>query len=271
MSEPLHDIDKLFADNIESYSEKPPADVWDKIDAGLDKKSADIFRKKYRSLRKVAAILLFLFLGAVAYEMISHFNNNQEAENTNKHSVSNSGTNKESVTSANNTNNQTKKDKTNPGNISVSPGDSTNSVNIQPGETVKAETTTTTPAQSVDENNKVIKSANNQGTDNVTAISSDKKNKKPNKVVITTANAAIAESSEKNNRNNNLSVKKANSDYKMEVTQARIDHKGRNEADNNAAVITDQPADTKRIILPESLLINTYDRVLTTTVFVNEK
>jgi hypothetical protein len=69
MSEPLHDIDKLFYDNIEGHSEYPPKKVWDKIEAGLDKDTAVIYRKKYRALKRAAAILLVLFLGVLLYEI----------------------------------------------------------------------------------------------------------------------------------------------------------------------------------------------------------
>ena len=58
MSENLHDIDKLFHDSIEEYAEAPSADVWDKLDKGLDKININTIQKKYRRLKLVATVLL---------------------------------------------------------------------------------------------------------------------------------------------------------------------------------------------------------------------
>ncbi len=75
MSEPLHDIDKLFFDNIEEHTEYPPKKVWDKIEAGLDKKSAVIYKKKYENIKRAALILILLITGILLYEIITsrHF------------------------------------------------------------------------------------------------------------------------------------------------------------------------------------------------------
>jgi hypothetical protein len=71
MDEHLHDIDKFFYDNIEGHSEYPPKKVWDKIEAGLDRNTAVRYRKKYETVKRVALVLLILFLGVLLYEVIS--------------------------------------------------------------------------------------------------------------------------------------------------------------------------------------------------------
>ncbi|MDP4262040.1 MAG: outer membrane beta-barrel protein [Bacteroidota bacterium] len=87
MGEPLHDIDKLFYDNIEGHSEYPPRKVWDKIEAGLDKNTAVIYKKKYQTLKRAAVILLILFLGVLLYEIVGRRPGRETVAGTSKKNV----------------------------------------------------------------------------------------------------------------------------------------------------------------------------------------
>ena len=68
MSNPLHEIDKLFRDGIEARSEYPPKSLWDNIESELERKTAIKYKKKYRSLKIKATAIIILFLGIVAYQ-----------------------------------------------------------------------------------------------------------------------------------------------------------------------------------------------------------
>jgi hypothetical protein len=80
MGEPLHDIDKLFLDNIEGHTENPPKNVWDNIEAGLDKTSAVVYKKKYEKTRRAAVILLLLVSGILIYELASMRNGKKDVD-----------------------------------------------------------------------------------------------------------------------------------------------------------------------------------------------
>jgi hypothetical protein len=80
MGEPLHDIDKLFLDNIEGHTEHPPKNVWDNIEAGLDKTSAVVYKKKYEKTRRAAVILLLLVSGILIYEVVSKRNEKKDVD-----------------------------------------------------------------------------------------------------------------------------------------------------------------------------------------------
>lgn len=71
MSEPLNDIDKFFLDNIEPLEETPPAKVWQNIEAGLDKGSAEEFKKRAVFFKRLSAVLLVLLLAGGVYEVIN--------------------------------------------------------------------------------------------------------------------------------------------------------------------------------------------------------
>ena len=60
MNEDLHDIDNLFKDGIEEYSEVVPTAIWEAVDKALDKKQASLYKNKYNRLKKVALLLLLL-------------------------------------------------------------------------------------------------------------------------------------------------------------------------------------------------------------------
>jgi hypothetical protein len=91
MGEPLHDIDKLFLDNIEGHTENPPKNVWDNIEAGLDKTSAVVYKKKYEKTKRAAVILLLLISGILIYEIASvrHGKNDPDGNTVKKSNTEN--------------------------------------------------------------------------------------------------------------------------------------------------------------------------------------
>ena len=63
----LHEIEKLFLQELEGNEEFPSENVWDSIERKLDKDSVVNIKKKYNSLRKVALLLVFLLTGLSFY------------------------------------------------------------------------------------------------------------------------------------------------------------------------------------------------------------
>lgn len=69
MNEPLHNIDKLFKDAIEPMEDNPSKDVWENIEAGLDKKSAEKYKRKFILFKRLSIALLFLLLSISLFEI----------------------------------------------------------------------------------------------------------------------------------------------------------------------------------------------------------
>lgn len=69
MSENLHNIDKLFRDGIENHEDLPDENLWDGIDAALDKNNVVNIKRKYNNLKRVAALLLLMLFTVAAYEI----------------------------------------------------------------------------------------------------------------------------------------------------------------------------------------------------------
>ena len=68
MNKDLHNIDDIFNSAQQRFEEDPSADVWDKIDSGLDKKDADSYRRRFIGWKRVAIILILFLSGFVLYE-----------------------------------------------------------------------------------------------------------------------------------------------------------------------------------------------------------
>ncbi len=82
MNEDLHDIDDLFKKELGSYTEAPPASVWDAVSHDLDKKQASLYKNKYKRLKRLSLLLLLLcFLGG-AYIVIDNLNSRKGSEVT---------------------------------------------------------------------------------------------------------------------------------------------------------------------------------------------
>jgi Outer membrane protein beta-barrel domain len=94
MSEHIHDIDDFFKKPIEAHSEMPSAAVWEAIENNFDKNNHVQLKKKYQTLKKIAAVLLLLLCGSIFFLVIKNDKKeiaNIEKVNTEKTNVSKVG------------------------------------------------------------------------------------------------------------------------------------------------------------------------------------
>ena len=68
MSEHLHDMDNIFKSAYRQFKEEPTADVWQKINAALNKKDTECYKKRSLKWKRVSFLLLLLLAGLVLYE-----------------------------------------------------------------------------------------------------------------------------------------------------------------------------------------------------------
>lgn len=68
MDKNLHTIDDLFNKAYQKFEEEPSAGVWEKLNAGLDKKDSALYKRKFIGWKRIAILLLFLLSGFVIYE-----------------------------------------------------------------------------------------------------------------------------------------------------------------------------------------------------------
>ena len=68
MNKDLHDIDKLFWSALEGHEEIPSAGVKESLDAALDKKDAEVYKKRFIIWKRTALLLLLLLAGFVLYD-----------------------------------------------------------------------------------------------------------------------------------------------------------------------------------------------------------
>jgi len=83
MNKDLHDIDELFLSGLEGHEETPSPEVKDALDAALDKKAAEEYKKRFILWKRAALLLLLLLTGFVLYEsgIIKTGNGRQAAKN----------------------------------------------------------------------------------------------------------------------------------------------------------------------------------------------
>jgi hypothetical protein len=68
MSEDLHNIDEFFKAAYKQFSEDPSPEVWEKLNAGLDKKDAVAYKIKSKRWKQVAIVSLLLLSGFILKE-----------------------------------------------------------------------------------------------------------------------------------------------------------------------------------------------------------
>src|ERR1700730_2161771 len=68
MDKNLHTINEIFNEAYQQYEEEPSADVWEKLNARLDKEDADKYKKGFIGWKRIAILLLFLLSGLIIYE-----------------------------------------------------------------------------------------------------------------------------------------------------------------------------------------------------------
>ncbi|MBS1973215.1 MAG: outer membrane beta-barrel protein, partial [Bacteroidetes bacterium] len=68
MGKNLHDIEDALNKAYHSFEEQPSANVWNQLNATLDNEDADKYRHRFIGWKRVAVVLLFLFLCMAIYE-----------------------------------------------------------------------------------------------------------------------------------------------------------------------------------------------------------
>ncbi len=130
MKENLHDIDKLFKAALDVHEETPSMDVWNAIDKNLDKNKVVDINRKYIQLKRVAAALLILLLGAGVYTLSTWKTTREQADNNNlksnnpgndTRSLTNTQNKQENITGSNTKNIVTTVDNERPDKISGKP------------------------------------------------------------------------------------------------------------------------------------------------------
>jgi hypothetical protein len=76
MDKNIPDIDQVFRTAHEAYEQEPSNEVWQKLEAGLDKRDAEKYRRWFVAWR-IAGILLFIACGILALYKSSLFEANQ--------------------------------------------------------------------------------------------------------------------------------------------------------------------------------------------------
>ena len=121
MRKDLHNIDEVFNSVYKQLEEDPSPDVWEKINAGLDKKDAESYKRRFIGWKRAAILLLLLLAGFMLYESgilktgSGHLNENRaispvkENETTNKETTLPGKINKDESGSINNKNSNTNK------------------------------------------------------------------------------------------------------------------------------------------------------------------
>lgn len=84
MNKDLHDIDEFFRSGLDAYEEAPSPGVKEALDAALDKKEAEEYKKRFILWKRAALLLLLLLAGFILYEsgFIKKGDGLQTAKNT---------------------------------------------------------------------------------------------------------------------------------------------------------------------------------------------
>ncbi|MBL7739478.1 MAG: outer membrane beta-barrel protein [Chitinophagaceae bacterium] len=80
---PHNDIDNLFYEGIEGHSEYPSEKVWGRVEAELERKTAEDYRKKYGPMKRIGLVLLLILTGLLIYE--TSILNNKKAGHAARH------------------------------------------------------------------------------------------------------------------------------------------------------------------------------------------
>ncbi|MDX2047380.1 MAG: outer membrane beta-barrel protein [Chitinophagaceae bacterium] len=90
MGKDVHNMDDLFNSAYREFDEVPSADVWKKLNAGLDKQEAASYKKRSAGWKRIAILLLLLLSGLVIYE--SGLFNKKPSNNDKNLAIKKSGT-----------------------------------------------------------------------------------------------------------------------------------------------------------------------------------
>jgi hypothetical protein len=88
MNKDLHNIDDVFSSAYQEFEYEPSPEVWKKINAGLDKKETESYKRRLIGWKRTAILLLLLLTGFVLYESgIFKQNSNSIAGTTDKNNI----------------------------------------------------------------------------------------------------------------------------------------------------------------------------------------
>lgn len=82
MNKNLHNNDDLFRKAYQSYEDEPSPEVWEKINAQLDKRDALYFRSRMAMWKRIAAMLCVLLSAFIAYELFFAGNRSSNPEHS---------------------------------------------------------------------------------------------------------------------------------------------------------------------------------------------
>src|SRR5260221_10976682 len=68
MRKDLHNIDEVFNSAYKQFEEDPSPGIWGKINAVLDKKDAELYKRRFVGWKRTAILLLFFLTGFILYE-----------------------------------------------------------------------------------------------------------------------------------------------------------------------------------------------------------
>ena len=68
MNKDLHNMDDAFNWAYQRLEEEPSVDAWEKINATLDKKDAEKYKRKFIGWKRISFLLLLLLTGILIYE-----------------------------------------------------------------------------------------------------------------------------------------------------------------------------------------------------------
>lgn len=68
MNKDLPNMDEAFSSAYRQFEEQPSGETWEKINATLDKKDAENYKRKFIGLKRISLLLLFLLTGILIYE-----------------------------------------------------------------------------------------------------------------------------------------------------------------------------------------------------------
>jgi hypothetical protein len=60
MNKNLHNIDKLFSRVLKDHKENPPKNIWGQIENDLNRKDAEMYKAKYRSLQRTLHCIILI-------------------------------------------------------------------------------------------------------------------------------------------------------------------------------------------------------------------
>ncbi len=83
MSKNIHDMDESFRSAYQQYEDNPSPAVWEKINANLDRKEADSYKRRLFGWKLMTIVLLLLLTGLIIYESgIFRTNSKHHQENS---------------------------------------------------------------------------------------------------------------------------------------------------------------------------------------------